>query len=329
MDGSEEFERYIRSLSDIDTLRLSKTILDRKIKILTLNKEKGIINAEIRGTEIVPYFISIDLAQGSLFSAIKHDCYDFINRKQKRNQFCKHLIKLFYYLKKEDLRFANEVLKKLTMKANGNDKKKNFTQVDLNRFINKDLENRLNFEYCGFDYFFDTAELSGSEIERITKVLVESTVLPASISGHHGGYDGGLFDHTLLVTNYAYRICKSTKDQIGVKKAILAAIYHDFGKVPRYAFKRTLYNCQITTTREDLDAINREIAQKFNCSGRDFHVEGAIAVIKKYNIWFDDEMYKAIIFHHGSWSKYKPFKTNKLGTLIHVADMIASQIFQI
>ena len=33
---------------------------------------------------------------------------------------------------------------------------------------------------------------------------------------------------------------------------------------------------------------------------------------------------KAIIFHHGKWSKYYPIEMNELANLIHEADMIAS-----
>ncbi|KKL75552.1 hypothetical protein LCGC14_2053730, partial [marine sediment metagenome] len=37
----------------------------------------------------------------------------------------------------------------------------------------------------------------------------------------------------------------------------------------------------------------------------------------------------AIVFHHGSWSKYQPLKMNAMASLIHVADMVASQILKI
>ncbi len=53
----------------------------------------------------------------------------------------------------------------------------------------------------------------------------------------------------------------------------------------------------------------------------------ALAVLKRniQVLFFDDEMYQAIIFHHGQWSKYYPIDMNELATLVHRADMIASQ----
>jgi len=58
-------------------------------------------------------------------------------------------------------------------------------------------------------------------------------------------------------------------------------------------------------------------------------VDECIAVLKRYNLLFDDEIYRAIIFHHGKWAKYKPFDPTKLSELIHVADMIASCVYGI
>jgi hypothetical protein len=75
--------------------------------------------------------------------------------------------------------------------------------------------------------------------------------------------------------------------------------------------------------------VHEDITRKFNYEGRDYHVEEALAVLKKNSniLFFDDEMYQAIIFHHGQWSKYTPIEMNDLATLIHTADMIASQTY--
>jgi len=123
-------------------------------------------------------------------------------------------------------------------------------------------------------------------------------------------YPGGLFDHTLLVVNYANFICSTLKDKSWLKKAILTAICHDFGKVQYYGFKLDLNNRKIKIHINDADAVRLELTSKFKVSGKDRHVENGIAIIKKYlskhTQLFDDGMYQAIAFHHGSWSKYHP-----------------------
>jgi hypothetical protein len=76
-----------------------------------------------------------------------------------------------------------------------------------------------------------------------------------------------------------------------------------------------------------------ELMSRFNLRGKDSHVDNGIAVIHKYisdyDILFDDEMWLAIIFHHGGWAKYTPNRINALGSLLHSADMMASQVLKI
>jgi hypothetical protein len=53
-------------------------------------------------------------------------------------------------------------------------------------------------------------------------------------------------------------------------------------------------------------------------SGKDLHVAGVITILRKYNIEFDEEMEKGILFHQGYWSKYHPIEMNQLAILIHI-----------
>ena len=119
------------------------------------------------------------------------------------------------------------------------------------------------------------------------------------------------------------------KARIKGSKAIQTAIYHDFGKVPFYTFKLDLQYRKIYTNKVQRQEASLEIIEKFNYVGYDSHVDECIAVLKRYNLPFDDEMYQAIIFHHGKWAKYKPFEPTKLSELIHVADMITSHVYDI
>jgi hypothetical protein len=200
-------------------------------------------------------------------------------------------------------------------------------------FINKDIRRLVAIPLKDFKFFFNLIKLDETIQKELIKILNEEKLLPAALGNFHGAYPGGLFDHTLLVVNYAYYICKSLNDQSWLKKVILTAICHDFGKISYYGTKLKLKNRKIEVSSNDVDLIRREIWENFNLTGKDRHVENAIAVIKKYikeyETLFDNDMYIGIIFHHGSWSRYVPQEINELASLIHVADMIASQILKI
>jgi len=206
-------------------------------------------------------------------------------------------------------------------------------QASQDYFINKEIIKLVEIELNGFEFFFDLIGLDENTKKELNVILSDARRLPAALGGFHGDYPGGLFDHTLLVVNYANYICSTLRDKSWLKKVILTAICHDFGKVQYYGFKLDLNDRKIKMHINDADTVRLELTSKFKVSGKDRHVENGIAIIKKYlskhTQLFDDEMYQAIAFHHGSWSKYHPQKLNELASLIHVADMIASQILKI
>ena len=90
-----------------------------------------------------------------------------------------------------------------------------------------------------------------------------------------------------------------------------------------------IYNNEFLSFEGDEINITDALTERFNYEGFDIHIDECIAVLKRYNLPFDDEILQAIIFHHGKWSKYKPFEPNLLSKLIHVADMIASHLYRI
>ncbi|MFW9948084.1 MAG: HD domain-containing protein [Candidatus Odinarchaeota archaeon] len=320
-----DFEEIIRNLTSKNTLNRVKSISDDCIRIFRIDKENGIIEAEIQGNQLIPYKMNIDISQINIYKLIDHDCPDYLARKKQNGKFCKHIAKFFYVLKSQDYNFAMDLLKEFNSKINIESQHAKIDLQDLNHFVNEDLKNQLKFNYKGFDYFFELLELEDSTRECIKEILRESKKLPAALRGFHGGYTGGLFDHILLVTNYAYELSKSKDYNVDVKKAVLTAIYHDFGKISYYSFKKNNLISKITVDRRELDKVHEEIVNKFQYDGRHYHVEEAIAVLKRNVLFFDDEIYQAIIFHHGSWSKYLPIDMNELANLIHKADMIASQ----
>jgi hypothetical protein len=216
-------------------------------------------------------------------------------------------------------------------------------------FINEKIKDNLDFKSENVSYFLESIQVKDSCKMQISKILKEAEQFPAALGGYHGDYIGGLYDHVLLVTNLTKQLYKEKNylkqyipwfrrekvgisenyDEIDLNKAILTALYHDFGKVPYYAYKLKLKNRKIFTNRHERDYVSTEIHSNFKYSGNDPHVDECIAVLKRYDLPFDNEICRAIIFHHGRWSRYKPFRPNKLSELIHAADMIASQIFKI
>lgn len=55
--------------------------------------------------------------------------------------------------------------------------------------------------------------------------------LPASITGYHGAYDWGLYDHVLLVTNLSLKLTEMIDVKIPTDNVLKAALYLDFGKI--------------------------------------------------------------------------------------------------
>ncbi|MFX0072522.1 MAG: HD domain-containing protein [Candidatus Hermodarchaeota archaeon] len=224
-----------------------------------------------------------------------------------------------------------------------------FIENNPKMFINNEFIKELTFNPKGFDFFLDQIMLTDDSKEQVRIILAETEHLPAALGNYHGCYKGGLHDHILLVANLVSQILTNNEflkpyitwlkennlmtshryDEINKSKAILTAIYHDFGKVPYYAFRLQIPNRVIITKRTEREDVTLEIHEKFHYKGRDPHVDRCIAVLKRYNLPFDEDIYQAIIFHHGVWAKYTPFEPTTLSHLIHVADMIASQFYKI
>ena len=216
-------------------------------------------------------------------------------------------------------------------------------------FIKENLDKILEFTPKDLDFFLDKINLSNVSKKRIHFILTNAKRIPAALGGYHGSYEGGLYDHILLVTNFVFQIHKSVVflkkyvnrlkvedvdiseryNEVNLHKAIQTAIYHDFGKIPYYLFKLDLHPRKIVTSRSQKIEANFDTTKKFNLLGKDPHVDECIAVLKTYSLPFDDEIYQGIIFHHGKWSNYKPFTPTKLSELIHIADMISCRIYGI
>ncbi len=327
MPSNLEYETLIKSLAELTTIKRARLIPNKKVDIIQNDFKEGFIEALIQGSEILPYEIKIDLKQEGFYKIVHHKCPDFLSRRQVNHEFCKHIVKIFDVLRALDEEETILLLQKISQEIE-NSKAKHVSEPNtFSIFINKSIQEKIRFKVMSFDSLFELIHLDAETKRKLHLILQESKRLPASIAGYHGGYKGGLHDHVLLVANYARYLYQSMENNYSIKQVILSAIYHDFGKISNYSFKKKIQNCKVKINRAHLPEINRNIKLKFQLTGKDSHVDECFAVLDTFNLFHDDEISKAIIFHHGTWSKYRPLKMTKLGTLLHTADMIASQLF--
>ncbi|MBD3197335.1 MAG: hypothetical protein GF317_19930 [Candidatus Lokiarchaeota archaeon] len=323
------FNSLIQMFSDKTTIKRSRSISDNLVRVSKIDQNKKIIKAQIQGSEVLPYHIEINLNKNTFSRIIQHDCPDFNMRKRQINRFCKHITKLFFLIEKTEKDFSITILKELSKKVDVLPSEKDILKSDFRGFLNKSILKKLNFEPKGFEFFFDYIGLDEASIDCLKEILEVTKMLPAATGGYHGSYMGGLYDHTLLTTNYAFLIAKSIKDTVNIKNAVLASIIHDFGKIPYYAVKKRIKNCYIRVEKKEFIIAKQEIGKRLNCSGKDAHIEGAVMVLKKYapSVKINDEILSGLVFHHGGWAKYHPNNMNDIATILHSADMIASRVF--
>ncbi|MFO8018374.1 MAG: HD domain-containing protein [Promethearchaeia archaeon] len=324
----KKFETLLKQVTDPRTLKRAQRIKKSSLNIIEINKSESIVKATIQGSKVVPYKLNLNLSNGVFSKSIEHDCSDYLHRRKKRGQFCKHLAVLFQHVFDQDNHFACTCLKQL-IKQRENALLSLEDNGDLNHFISPEIEENLHFECHGFQEFFEKVNLDKITRNKLELILTEAKQYPAALGGHHGAYQGGLFDHILLVTNYAYYLHKTMHNQTDLKRVVLTAIYHDFGKISYYGYKKSIPGRRVRISRTALRDIQRYIQLKYQYSGKDPHVESALGVVRKFNLPADREIERGIIFHHGSWSKYKPNAMNKIATVVHVADMMASQVLYI
>jgi hypothetical protein len=92
------FGILLTAFSDKGTLNRAISVTDDAFDITRFDFNEGIIEAKVKGSQKEAYCISIDITK----KEIVHDCHDFVTKRAKNKQFCKHLTKLFLVLKERD-----------------------------------------------------------------------------------------------------------------------------------------------------------------------------------------------------------------------------------
>jgi len=194
-----------------------------------------------------------------------------------------------------------------------------------NIFVKEDLVKKLTISTKNLNQFLDMIVLEQYERETLEYLFNIMKKLPASTIGYHGAYDGGLYDHVLLVTNFSLKFAEMINSDISIDNVLKASLYHDFGKIVSYCPERGL-ELKFSITKKDLTQINFYVNNKYVLRGYDNHIDRCLALIRKARLNINREIELGITFHHGGWSHYRPHHTKGLPALLHSADMLASQV---
>jgi len=88
----------LTAFSDKGTLNRAISVTDDAFVITRFDFNEGLIKAKVKGSQKEAYNINIDINKKELI----HNCHDFVTKRAKNKQFCKHLAKLFLILKERD-----------------------------------------------------------------------------------------------------------------------------------------------------------------------------------------------------------------------------------
>lgn len=205
----------------------------------------------------------------------------------------------------------------------------------MKTFIDENIEDKLFFDTYDLDEYMNEIKIDKDEEKRVRYLFKMMKKLPASMRNFHGTYEGGLYDHVLLVTNLLTNFGTSINDKIMKSEdfrinLIKAGLYHDLGKIDDYTIKgKWEMDFEYRVSERDL-SLARFYAQKdFKMKGKDTHVEKCFVILRNAKITVNPEIEFGIAFHHGGWSKYFPKRSSPLSSLLHSADLIAAQYFRI
>jgi hypothetical protein len=112
--NSGKFNILLKAFLDKGTLDRAATISDGSLKNLVFDINKGSLKTEIEGSKEKNYKIEISIKEQTLI----HNCHDFETKRARNKKFCKHLVKLFLYLRKNDESSAISFLQGISKEIN-------------------------------------------------------------------------------------------------------------------------------------------------------------------------------------------------------------------
>lgn len=159
--------------------------------------------------------------------------------------------------------------------------------------------------------------------KNIRNLIEKENNFPASIHNYHGGWKGGLLEHTILVTDLVVdklvRLGKPSLMFNGVRSALL----HDLGKMIVYGkkFPSVKNKCKKSLALR---------LKKFGANGFDKHISATFYLIDEAGINVEDKVEEAILFHHKNYGHIKPTPLgNIVLDVLHEADFKAAKNYKI
>ncbi len=112
-DNTDNFNLLLKRFTDKSTLNRAATVSNSSFELIEFSSTQGLIKSKIAGSREELYLVEIDTNR----KILNHNCDDFKTRRAENKKFCKHLTKLFLFLKDKDIVsaefFLNELVKKL------------------------------------------------------------------------------------------------------------------------------------------------------------------------------------------------------------------------
>jgi hypothetical protein len=108
-DNGTIFSVLLHQFANKDTVGRTASIAATDFKQIELNKELGLLQSYVKGSEKEPYKIEIDIGK----KLIRHNCHDFETRRSKNKKFCKHIVKFIMLLREDEKEFTENFLKNL------------------------------------------------------------------------------------------------------------------------------------------------------------------------------------------------------------------------
>lgn len=185
----------------------------------------------------------------------------------------------------------------------------------------KNLMKECDIAYYNFT-FVSTAAVALSDVMSCesAKRLIDMGYCSAPASSkYHGNHPGGLFEHSMKVTEIlcSLTMCKDLNIKWDrTESPVIIGLFHDLCKIDQYI-------------------VQPDGTYKFNTEGDTRHAEKSIEYIEKYtDIKLTEQEKMCILYHMGNFggkdTEYRDaikMCPNVLYT--HMADMIASQIYNV
>lgn len=108
-DNSDNYNLFLKVFTDKSTINRAVSVPNSSFELIEFSASKGLIKLKVSGSKEELYIIEIDTKR----KILNHNCHDFKTRRAENKKFCKHLVKLFLFLKDKDVASAEFFLREI------------------------------------------------------------------------------------------------------------------------------------------------------------------------------------------------------------------------